>query len=660
MYKKISVMLLTTTLVACGGEGSGASSTKIVSYPEAVNVAFENLEGDVIEIGDNLKGTYSFVSNTTPEEMDGSDLYWEIDGSSVYKGSTYRIPMDNNLVGLEIRFCVKPINRGNRAEGSKTCSTSLPIESKYVPQTPKVSIPNAATNNTVGSPLDVWVLDSSDYDTRVQWYRNEKAIQGITQQQYWLTRDDEGHQISVCAFDKKTNIKLACSAKTNAIQPRTGERPDVDITALPTKIEVGQSLYLDYDYSDRDSDKEDKSRVSFGWYLNDKKIATTRSLSLNESMAGNRVKGCVTAYAQTGLPKNSIETCTATGTVWAIKGSIPRAMNAGIEGVRFGGHKLTGVYKYYDLNNDPESGSRYEWSVIKNNVATTVSSDRTYTLQVSDEGKGNKIRFCVTPVNAKEQGNTECVTEDIAWFEGHGQLIEGGVITPHLSGYPDFKLSYWMSASKMITSAMELDFTDNKVKPVSVDKLAPSFNNLYPVSLCISLDEEIQNSDDICREVKSNVKLTAGMIFDNSDKTRVAMNYKREVKVTVSGKKYRIRRPYTWEEFKELNMDKDPGFSSAEPSIILDASNVVKGLKMTPKQANDFCLRTYGAPGVISSAINFSDGVIPGGRHQWPIYLTTQQFVTKEPDGKYVVDSNEYVPAKMDSKYAFACLAVAE
>lgn len=107
-------------------------------------------------------------------------------------------------------------------------------------------------------------------------------------------------------------------------------------------------------------------------------------------------------------------------------------------------------------------------------------------------------------------------------------------------------------------------------------------------------------------------------------------------------------------------MDKDPGFSSAEPSIIRDASNVVKGLKMTPKQANNFCLRTYGAPGVISSAINSSDGVIPGGKHQWPIYLTTQQFVTKEPDGKYVIDSNKYSPADMQSKYAFACLAVAE
>lgn len=660
MYKKVFAALLTTTLVACGDESGGVSSPEVSSPPEAINVSFKNQEGAAIEIGEQLKGTYRFISNSIPEEMDASDIYWEIDGRSVYKGSTYRLPMDNNLVGLEIRFCVKPINRGNRVEGIKTCSTPLPIESKYIPQTPKVSIPNAATNNTVGSPLNVRVLDSSDYNTFVQWYRNGKAIPGITQQQYWLTRDDEGQQISVCAFDKKTNITLACSAKTNVIQPRVGERPDVDITALPTNIEVGQTLYLDYDYSDRDSDKEDKSKVSFGWYANDKKIAATRSLSLNESMVGTRVKGCVTAYAQTGFPKNSVETCTASETVWAIEGSIPRAKNVAIEGVRFGEHKLTGTYKYYDSNNDLESGSRYSWSVIKNNIPTKVSSDRTYTLQMSDEGKGNKIRFCVTPANAKEQGSTECVTEDIAWFEGHGELIEGGMITPHLSGYPHFTLSYWMSASQMIDLHMALDFSDNKVKPVSVDKLAPTFNNLYPVSLCISLDEDIQNSDDICREVKNNNKLTAGMIFDNSDTTRVAMNYKREVNITVSGKKYRIRRPYTWAEFKELKMDKDPSFSSAEPSIIRDASNVVKGLKMTPKQANNFCLRTYGAPGVISSAINFSDGVIPGGRHQWPIDLTTQQFVTKEPDGKYVIDSNKYSPADMNSKYAFACLAIAE
>lgn len=656
MFKKILVTLSITSLAACGDDSGG--SPEVLSPPNATNVSYKNEEGTLIEIGDLLKGTYDFNSNSTPEELDSSDSFWEIDSRNVYKGSTYRIPMDNNLIGSEIRFCVKPINRGNRVEGAKACSTSLPIHDKYAPQAPKVSIPNAVTNNTVGSPLSVWVLDSADYNTRVQWYRNDKAIPGVTQQQYWLSRDDEGHHISVCAFDKDTAIKLACSVKTNAIQPQSGERPELVIPALPINIEIGQTLYLEYDYSDRNGDEEDESKVSFGWYLNDKKVSINRSLLLDTGMIGAHIKGCITAYSQTGVPKASIETCTRPETVWAVTSMRPRAKNPAIQGVRFAGHELTGVYKYYDLNNDPESGSRYEWSVIKNNISTIVSVEQTYTIQASDEGKGNKVRFCVTPVNAKEQGNAECRTEDIAWFEGHGDLSEGGMITPHLVGYPSFKLSYWISESKMLKAPMELDFTDNRVKTVSVDRLSPEFNNLYPVSLCISLDEVIQNSDDTCREVKRNDQLTSGMIFDNSDITRVAVNYKREVTATVSGKDYRIRRPFTWEEFTELKMDKNPDFSSAEPTVIRGISDLVKGVKMTPEQANKFCLSSYGAPGVISSAINASDGVTIGGKHQWPLYLTAQKFVTKGPDGKYFIDSNAYDPANMKSKYAFACLAV--
>ncbi|CAM3126880.1 hypothetical protein [Moritella viscosa] len=661
MLKKIFVAVCTASLVACGGSGGGdcrTAPTKSASNPEVINVSFKNLDGDVIELGDELKGSYTFISASIPTAKDASDIFWEIGGNLVHKGSRYRIPMDNNYVGLEIHFCVNPINRGDRLEGNKTCSTPLLIDSKYVPATPKVSIPNAATNNIVGSPLNVWVFDDSDYSTTIQWYRNSQPILGITQDQYQLTSDDEGQKISVCVFDKKTKIKLACSGKTNAIQPQQGERPDVDLTPLPRNIEIGQSLYLTYNFSDRDSDKEDTSKTSFNWYKNGTRVASTRSLQLKDSMVGAKLKGCVTAYAQTGLPKNSVVTCTPEETVWAVKDSKPRAMNIRIQGVRFGEHTLSGQYKYFDLNNDHQTSSLFEWSVIKNNIDTVVSRAQNYTLQISDEGKGNQIRFCVTPVNAKEKGCIECVTEDIAWFEGHGEFKEGGVITPYLAGYPDFKLSYWKSASKMLTTAMALDFTDNKVKPLAVDTADPSFSNLYPISLCVSVDDDIQNDDDICREMKANNKLKGGMIFDFNDHSRIAMNYKREVNVIVAGNKYRIRRPYTWAEFKELNLDKDPGFLSAEPSIIREGGNTVKGLKMTPKQANDFCLRTYGAPGVISSAINFSDGVIPSGKHQWPIYLSTQAYVTKEPNGTFVINSNKYIPADMNSKYAFACLAV--
>ena len=658
MLKRILVTLCVVSLVACGSGGDTTTNPNKSENPEAINVSFQNLNGNVIELGDELKGTYTFFSASIPVEKDASDIFWEIDGNLVHIGERYRIPMDNNYVGLEIRFCVNPINQGDRLKGYKTCSTPLLIDSKYVAMTPKVSIPNAATNNTVGSPLNVWVFDSSDYSTSIQWYRNDQPILGITQDQYLLTNDDEGQVISVCVFDKKTKIKLACSSKTNAIQPRAGERPDVDLTPLPRDIEVGQNLYLNYDFSDRDGDKEDTSKISFSWYQNGTRIAATRSLALKESMVGTKIKGCATAYAQTGRPKSSDQTCTAEETVWAVKDSKPRAMDVAMEGARFGGHTLSGQYKYFDLNNDPQTSSQYEWSIIKNNIDTLVSRDKNYTLKMSDEGKDNKIRFCVTPVNAKEQGDTECVTQNMAWFEGHGEFKEGGIITPELVGYPDFTLSYWKSASTMTSMIMALDFTDNKVEPLAIDAASPSLNNFYPISLCVSVDDEIESKDDICREMTVNDKLKGGMIFDLKDTRRVGMNYKREVYATVAGKEYRIRRPYTWTEFKELNLGNKPGFNSAEPSILQEGLGTVEGVKMTPIQANDFCLRSYGAPGVISSEINLSDGVIPGGKHQWPIYLTTQGYVTKESNGQYVVDSNKYIPADMDRKYAFACLAV--
>ncbi|WP_272677649.1 MULTISPECIES: hypothetical protein [unclassified Providencia] len=81
-----------------------------------------------------------------------------------------------------------------------------------------------------------------------------------------------------------------------------------------------------------------------------------------------------------------------------IQGLAPEALDVKIEGARRPGQVLTGSYRYYDGDNDPEdtSSTQYEWICSRDfGPETKLAQTNTYTLQGVDGGCD--ITFKVTP-----------------------------------------------------------------------------------------------------------------------------------------------------------------------------------------------------------------------------------------------------------------------
>jgi len=101
--------------------------------------------------------------------------------------------------------------------------------------------------------------------------------------------------------------------------------------------------------------------------------------------------------------------------------SKPVASNISVSGGKKVGNVLTGLYDYYDADNDVENGSLYEWarsptSSIFDAVTIAGADERAYQLSVNDIGK--YLFFGVTPV-----AQTGYTTGDQLISSAHGPVI---------------------------------------------------------------------------------------------------------------------------------------------------------------------------------------------------------------------------------------------
>ncbi len=666
MYRHIVTLLLTVFISACGGGGDESSDVITVSKPpKATNVALKGSEIDNgIQSGQEVIGQYTFNSASIPPGLDASIGFWETEsGTSIHRGLKYRIPRDNSLAGTRIRFCVKPFNRIDRKAGKKACSKFVLITPVFFdPSSPMVKIlSNAYTPEVVGGELLTFIInkngDSVDGEHGFRWKRNGQIISNENSDSYLLTVADEGKYISVCIINQVTNTLISCSEETNAIQAAAGIMPSVYLEPLSAKVEVGQNVLLDYHFIDLDNDKEDIDTTSFSWFVDDNLIATDQSLLVDTSMVHKKLKGCVTPYSLTGWPKSGEMTCTEEVIITSIAGDLPRANNVAIMGHRFEGKTVEGSYDYFDPNNNQETASLFTWSIIKNGQETVVGQEQGYTLQSGDEGKGNKIRFCVVALNNQAQGIPACVTKNIAWVDGEGDFREGGAVTANLKGFPEFSQSYWLSEGHQTPELpLALNTTPNTVSTLIVDDVLPDFINLKPMKLCLSFDTSLLNSDDICREIPIGKKLSRFIAIDGDKGSSAAININQSI-ITLDGF-YRLYRPYTWSEFKILPSEIRSQFSSAEASQLTNSQ--VEGVKMTPEDANKFCLLNFGAPGVASRYIHKYNGVGVGLMHGWPEDLLSQDFMVKEPDGFFVDSEEKFSAVESNEKYAFSCMSIVQ
>ncbi|MCK9478898.1 MAG: S-layer homology domain-containing protein [Firmicutes bacterium] len=116
--------------------------------------------------------------------------------------------------------------------------------------------------------------------------------------------------------------------------------------------------------------------------------------------------GKVTVAADIDLPSFTIEAVSAENDevhaekeVLLLHPSAPVASNVVINGELFMGNKMTGNYDYFDLNEDEESGTLFQWYREKDGVKQKITGavDTEYTLVQADVGFN--IIFEVTPKN---------------------------------------------------------------------------------------------------------------------------------------------------------------------------------------------------------------------------------------------------------------------
>ncbi|MGR5126071.1 hypothetical protein [Photobacterium swingsii] len=659
MHRYVYVLLLTVFITACGGGDDHSAQDKVSKPPKATNVALDGIEqGELLQSGQEAIGQYTFNSTSVPPGLDASIGYWETEsGMSIHRGFKYRIPNDNSLAGIRIRFCVIPFNRADRKAGEKACSKYFLVSASYFDDMlPAVRIlSNAYTPEEVGFELLTYVVDKNGEPSNnkfgFRWLRNGQIIQNENRDSYWLTVADEGKHISVCIIDLATETLISCSEETNAINAAIGTEPFVMIQPLPAKAEQGKTLFLDYEFVDFENDKEDINMTSFAWLLDGQRVSPNQSLIIDNSMVGKKIQGCVTPYALTGWPKAGEQTCTEEVVVQPLSDDTPHALNLAIAGHRFEGYVLEGVYDYFDSNKVPENQSIYTWSIIHDGQEKEVSTEQHYKLQAGDEGEGNKVRFCVTPRNSHTQGAATCVTENIAWIDGEGELKEGGKVTANLNGFPAFNLSYWLSANESETLPFAISTVPNTILAFDVEATLPESFNLRPMRLCVSFDDKFLNDDDICRELPVNGKLTRSLILKDEQGDHAAINLNQVITIDSI---YRLHRPATWAEFSSLPLEMKEKFHSAEASHLPDSD--LRGLQMTPQDADKFCRLKFGKPGVASSYLYRRYGM--GENYSWPAELVAQEFVTKELNDFFVVRDGNLVAADSNKKYAFTCVSM--
>ncbi|TYP74153.1 S-layer homology domain-containing protein [Paenibacillus methanolicus] len=247
-----------------------------------------------------------------------------------------------------------------------------------------------------------------------QWYRYDGSIKttipGATGTNYTLTSDDVGKYIvfgvTPVADDTPTTGTEADYTTIGMVSSPAAP------TAAPVSISgtaaVGQTLSGSYTYADANSG-DTQSGTTFKWYRADDGAGTNKS-----AIIGATAQSYVPTFADAGkfitfevTPKNAANflgtgTPTSSSPTLAVAAA-PVASGASVVGTTRVGQTLSASFAYMDANNDPESGSLYQWyraddgeGMNKNPILGATSAS--YVLVSADLGK--YISFTVIPKNA--------------------------------------------------------------------------------------------------------------------------------------------------------------------------------------------------------------------------------------------------------------------
>lgn len=140
----------------------------------------------------------------------------------------------------------------------------------------------------------------------------------------------------------------------------------------------------------------------------------------------------------------------------------PEALNAAFTGTPQVGATLTASYTYTDAENNPESGTAFNWQTSADNTftaAASVGTGSSYTVAAADEDQW--IRVCITPSDGSMTGNQVCSagqqvtaapTSALLENETFGTVTSTTTLAAH-TGYTNSHLTFTGTADIRTTSA---------------------------------------------------------------------------------------------------------------------------------------------------------------------------------------------------------------
>ncbi len=587
--QKLIIFISAILLVACVEESS--APLKQATYaPDIKAVRVTGLN----QVDETLTGRYLFAKNV-PANQDISRQFWlHPNGREIKQGN--KLTLTEDLQGFEIEYCVVPKTTNTEYESARMCSKKILVKWKPFVYHTRISIPNP-TNDRVANSLSAFIYELPDDVKHVcQWYADAKPIDdevgdidfhGNSCKSIELKKAWQGKKIHVCVLKKDNKAIVACSAEQVLVKAKYGDKkPVAHIDKLPQTIKTRTQVQLNYFYEDEDKDQEDRSKTQYAWFVDNLKVADSKSWLVTPDSLNKQIKGCVTVFAKTGHLEGN-QQCSKPQTVYEYKDTKPVVNNLHIKGILAVGQTIEAAYRFYDSNGDTEAATAFVWK-----IAGKTLNGRQLTLK--PEWKNKPLTLCITPKDDSPMvGNESC--QEIYWpkltLKNKTNLTLDGVMQPVLKYYPNFRESWWRIAGRSdLASRHGLSLQTNTPKNWSGSSYNfPPFSTLRAVEFCIKSKNLAGSEVTLCTEITRDMGIKQGAIIDKDNPNRVGFDPKRYIQHHRNGKDYYVMRPLTEAEFLLFNSSVKQKYQRINYD---DKKNAPKGIAMSPADAQAFCQRT--------------------------------------------------------------------
>ncbi|PCJ55377.1 MAG: hypothetical protein COA79_20855 [Planctomycetota bacterium] len=510
------------TPIALTGETTGSKATSssititviINTPPTATNVTIVDENGGTVELGDTLKGSYTY-SDANGDAESGSEYRWLRNNFPISGANSINFTLTSSDIDKSITFEVSPKTVTGDPKGSAVVSSGITIGSS-INNPPVASLVTITDDNggtaEVGDQLTgSYLYSDSEGDiegsSTFRWLRNGTAISGAISKTYTLGSLDSGKSIAIEVTpiaatgtttgnsSTSSNITVGGSSNTKPIAS------SVNISDVNGEtVKVGDVLTGNYSYSDTDGDLEGKS--TFRWLRDDTAIANEMAIiyTLTSADTNKNIKFEVTPHALNG-ELTGHPTASDSVKIGDTINKPPTASGISIVDDNGGnievGDNLTGSYTYSDIENDLEGTTLFRW--LSDGIAISGATSSTYLLVSADSGKD--ITFEVTPIGLTGGLAGSSVISSVlsgTWILNAPQNVtaktkdkENEITWDSISGATSYKI-YWSTTAGVTTSSTAITGVSS---PYSHTGLTNGTKIYYIVTALFGTTESLSSSE---------------------------------------------------------------------------------------------------------------------------------------------------------------------